>query len=338
MECLLSYIIPAYNAASYIGRCLDSILSLPIENSLYEIIVIDDCSIDNTRDITRNYTDKHPFIYLLCQSENHKQGAARNRGLEVAKGKYVAFIDADDIVKKGIAVALERAQRENLDICFYGMQHEKTDGSYREVKYAMPSDIIVDGFQFLNTYLDMDVNGPTKGVFLRKVIVENNLSFVEDMRWEDGDFCLKLYSYAKSIGNIEEIGYVYKRNEKSTSLQPSASSLIDRLHLGVRTIEFVMAHNTNLNAGAEIIMTDVQYRYIHDVLRLRNLSKYTAKENRALSKALSKNECITLKPYATSSWEKFYLSHPMSAQFPLAVICPMAAAGRSIMSFIRKHK
>lgn len=338
MDCQLSYIIPAYNAAQYINRCLDSILNLPLDRNGYDVIVIDDCSIDGTREIVKTYVEKYSNITLLCQRENHKQGAARNRGLDIAKGEYVAFIDADDIVRHGIVEALGRARRENLDICFYGMQHEKMDGSFRIVKYAMPNNIVVDGFHFLNTYLDMDVNGPTKGVFRRKIIVENNLSFVEDMRWEDGDFCLKLYSYAKSIANVDEIGYVYMRNEKSTSLQPAASSLIDRLRLGVRTIEFVKANNANLNAGTDIIMSDVQYRYIHDVLRLRNLSKYTAKENRTLCRVLSNKECITLKPFATSSWEKFYLSHPMLAQFPLAVICPMAAIGRSIMSFIRKHK
>ncbi len=335
MDYNLSYIIPAYNAVSYIDRCIDSILALPIKNG-YEIIVIDDCSTDSTREIVNSYTIKYPFVHLICQSENHKQGAARNRGLEIAKGEYVAFIDADDVVENGVAIALERALKEELDICFYGMKHEKADGTYREVKYDMPTDIVVTGFQFLNTYLDMDVNGPTKGVFRRKMIADNHLIFVENIQWEDGDFCLKLYSYANSIGNISNIGYVYKRNEKSTNFSPSYSALIARLKLGLRMIAFVKDNKDNLSKGAEIILSDVQHRYVHDVIRVRNLSKYSVSDNFKVSNALLEEDRIILYDYAYSKWEKNYLRHPILAKILLAVICPMASSIRFILTIIRR--
>ena len=338
MDCLLSFIIPAYNAANYVSRCLDSILSLHLSDNSFEIIVIDDYSSDNTREIVKTYTAGYPFIQLLCQNANHRQGAARNRGISVAKGKYIAFIDADDIVKEGVSKALNRAIKEDLDICFYGMQHEKSDGIYREVKWNMPVDVVVDGVQFLNNYLDMDINGPTRGVFRKNLIVDNQLTFIEDVHWEDGDFCLKLYSYAKRIGNIENIGYVYKRNEQSTCLNPDSSALIDQLKLGVRLIDFVTLQGEKLHKGKEEILTDVKYRYVHNVLRLRNLSKYTAKENRSLCRALTKRDLTLLKPFALSIWETIYLSCPSLAQMPLFFICPFASLGRLIVTNIRKSK
>ncbi len=338
MDCLLSFIIPAYNAANYISRCLDSILSLHMSDNSFEIIVIDDYSSDKTREIVKTYTAKYPFIQLLCQNANHRQGAARNRGISAAKGKYIAFIDADDIVKEGVSEALNRAIKKNLDICFYGMLHEKSDGTYREVKWNMPVDIIVDGILFLNNYLDMDVNGPTRGVFKRSLMLNNLLTFVEDMRWEDGDFCVKLYSYAQRISNIEGIGYVYMRNEQSTSLKQTSSSLIDQLKLAVRLIDFVTTQGEKLQNGKAMILEEVQYRYVHNVLRLRNLSKYTAKENRSLCRALTKRDLTLLKPFALSFWETIYLSCPSLAQMLLFVICPIASLGRLIVTNIRKSK
>ena len=335
MDCCLSYIIPAYNAAPYIARCIDSILACTVKNG-YEIIVIDDYSTDQTREIVNTYTTLYPFVHLICQSENHKQGAARNRGLEIAKGEYVAFIDADDIVENGVAIALERALQEKLDICFYGMKHEKTDGTYREVRYDMPTDIIVTGFQFLNTYLDMDVNGPTKGVFRRKMITNHHLTFVENVQWEDGDFCLKLYSYADSIGNISDIGYIYKRNEESTNFSSSYSALIARLKLGLRMVAFVKDNKDNLSKGAEIILSDVRYRYVHNVIRIRNLSKYSVSDNFKVCNALLEEDRKILYDFANSKWEKVYLLYPSLAKFLLTAICPIASFIRSVLTFIRR--
>ena len=75
----ISFIIPAYNASGTIVRCLDSIYVLPIDESDYEVIVIDDCSTDNTVEIVKQFAVKHSNLVLLQQVENHRQGTARNR-------------------------------------------------------------------------------------------------------------------------------------------------------------------------------------------------------------------------------------------------------------------
>ena len=336
MNRLISFIIPAYNAEKYISRCLDSIISLPINAEYLEIVVVDDCSSDGTMRVLEDYAKQYSNIHVLRQKANHRQGAARNKGVLEAKGKYVAFIDADDMVEEGVVIALQRALREELDICFYGMKHEKADGTFREVAWTMPSDITIDGFTFLNSYLDMDVNGPTRGVFKRQMILENHLTFVENIQWEDGDYCLKLYSLAKSIGNVEANGYVYKRNLSSTNFALSYRTLIDRLRLGLRMIDFVNTNKANLTTGAEIILTDVRYRYIHDVVRLRNLSKYSSIDNIKVSYALQRDEWKALQSFAISPWERLYLWNPKCAQVILFFICPLAFIGRKTIAKIRK--
>lgn len=93
-EPFVSIIVAVYNRAREIGACLDSLLSLAYPESRYEIIVVDDGSRDNTADVVSGYDVK-----LITLSENHGQSAARNRGVEAAKGEIVAFIDSDCIAE-----------------------------------------------------------------------------------------------------------------------------------------------------------------------------------------------------------------------------------------------
>lgn len=89
--CLLSIIIPNYNNGKFLNRCLDSILSAKEQN--IEVIVIDDGSIDNSVQVLQKYNDYRLTYYTQA---NKGVSATRNRGIELAKGKYITFCDADD--------------------------------------------------------------------------------------------------------------------------------------------------------------------------------------------------------------------------------------------------
>ena len=88
-----SIIIPVYNTVEYLRECLDSVLNQTQKE--IEIILVDDGSDDGSLEICREYADRYPFITLLQQNHLY-QGTARNRGLEIAAGKYVYFMDSDD--------------------------------------------------------------------------------------------------------------------------------------------------------------------------------------------------------------------------------------------------
>lgn len=87
----VSVIIPAYNAAKHIGQAVDSVLAQTYTD--YEVIVVDDGSTDNTRDVLKPYEDRIRYIW----QENQERSAARNQGIGLAQGEYVAFLDADDL-------------------------------------------------------------------------------------------------------------------------------------------------------------------------------------------------------------------------------------------------
>lgn len=92
---LVSVITPVYNAGSVIGATLESIFKQTYSD--IEIVLVDDCSSDNSEEVIKGYMETHPNIVYFKQPTNQGAGAARNKALELARGQYVAFLDADDL-------------------------------------------------------------------------------------------------------------------------------------------------------------------------------------------------------------------------------------------------
>ena len=92
----VSVIIPVYNTEKYLEECLKSVINQTLK--VIEIICIDDGSTDNSPDILKEYSEKDGRIRIYSQT-NKGQGAARNRGIDLAKGEYVYFIDSDDFME-----------------------------------------------------------------------------------------------------------------------------------------------------------------------------------------------------------------------------------------------
>jgi teichuronic acid biosynthesis glycosyltransferase TuaG len=95
VEGLVSVIMPIYNAEKYLTETLNSIFNQDYKN--IEIILVDDCSKDNSAKMIADFQKRHPEIVYYLQEKNMGAGAARNKALELAKGQYVAFLDSDDI-------------------------------------------------------------------------------------------------------------------------------------------------------------------------------------------------------------------------------------------------
>ena len=118
-EILLSIIVPAYNASSCICRCLDSLLDQNFHHKI-EIIVVNDGSTDDTLVILDDYKKRYPDFFIIISKENAGVVSARNAGLDIAKGTWIYFCDADDyIVKDGLSYTMDRFIDDQIDICTF---------------------------------------------------------------------------------------------------------------------------------------------------------------------------------------------------------------------------
>ena len=92
---LVSIIMPSYNTAEYIEESIKSVQNQIYEN--WELIIVDDCSTDNTDDILKKYIESDKRIHYLKNEKNSGAAVSRNRALREAKGKWIAFLDSDDL-------------------------------------------------------------------------------------------------------------------------------------------------------------------------------------------------------------------------------------------------
>jgi len=236
---IVSFIIPAYNAAEYITRCLDSIFALKLPKEEFEVIVVDDCSTDETLKTIDDYRlkigDCH-FI-LLRQDVNQRQGAARNRGVSIAKGKYIVYIDSDDEASGGIVKAIELAEENHLDMVAFHSQKVDENGNigeYAILPYA--DDDVFTGIQ-LQTEHPFWFTGPVAYVYQKAFIKKVNYPFEEGVLYEDSDYVNNHLYRAQRMGYVGECGYIIHYNSTSTTHSMSYKHVADYFLLGTRMLK-----------------------------------------------------------------------------------------------------
>ena len=144
----VSFVVPMYNAYKYIGDCIESILSQGIEQSRYEIIVIDDGSIDNGVEVVKRYG----FVRYYRQ-DNKGQSSARNKGIELARGKYLCFIDSDDmLISNSIRSCLDIAIGNELDMITYEIARVSPDMKDKINISSNTLEAIMDGCEYIEKY------------------------------------------------------------------------------------------------------------------------------------------------------------------------------------------
>lgn len=121
---LVSIITPAYNAAAYIAETIESVLAQTYTN--WEMLIVNDCSKDNTAEIVQSYAAKDKRIKLINLKQNSGAAAARNTAIQNAKGRYIAFLDSDDLWKKEkLQKQIEFMQQNRYAFTFTNYQYLK---------------------------------------------------------------------------------------------------------------------------------------------------------------------------------------------------------------------
>ncbi|HFK3172494.1 glycosyltransferase family 2 protein [Proteus mirabilis] len=124
---LISIIMPSYNSGEYIRKSIDSVLNQSYKN--FELIIIDDCSSDNTVDIITSYQDKR--IKLLKNETNQGAGITRNKGLLLSNGRFICFLDSDDTWRPDkLEKQLTFMLSNNIDFCFSAYDRVSEDNTF----------------------------------------------------------------------------------------------------------------------------------------------------------------------------------------------------------------
>lgn len=231
---LASFIIPAYNASTTIVRCLESIYTLGLSEQEFEVICIDDCSKDNTIEVIEQYAKQHTNLTLLSQTENHRQGAARNRGVAIAKGKYIVYVDSDDESDKGVVQAFKMAEEHNLDMVAMHFVNVDEHGNIFE-KESIKLDGVFSGIE-MQTQQAYWCSGPVPYVYDAAFLKNVKYPFTEDVLFEDADYVNVHLYHAKRMMYNPVCSYRVHYNSQSTTHTSSFKHVADYLLLGTRML------------------------------------------------------------------------------------------------------
>ena len=213
----ISVIIPAYNASENIRECLDSIINQTYKD--LEIIVVDDCSKDDTFKILKDYASRDKRILVVKNAINLGAGGSRNVGLSIATGDYVTFVDSDDFLDLDTYREVNDAIIDNNfpDIVRFEQSSFLEVGALR-INIDFFTNNVYNGVEgVLNPkvsqrYVALETPGVCNKVFKRKLIGDTR--FVEDKKWEDYPFCTFLLGKAnKVVFTVSDgCGYNYRHS------------------------------------------------------------------------------------------------------------------------------
>lgn len=141
---LVSIVTPSYKAAKLIGDTIQAIQAQTYAN--WELIIVDDCSPDNTVDVISQYAQQDSRIKLIVQAQNAGPAEARNRGLCEAEGRYIAFCDADDMwVPEKLSIQLAAMSAKRAPLSFTGLRRISEDSSQVGRYIGVPESITYEG-------------------------------------------------------------------------------------------------------------------------------------------------------------------------------------------------
>lgn len=213
---LVSIIMPAYNAEKTITKAISSVLEQ--DYKCIELVVVNDGSKDKTSNICMSISDSR--IRLINQNNLGLSGA-RNTGLNAAKGKYISFIDSDDWVDTNfISLLVENAENSQSELTICGMTREHpTYSQHISFKQSSSYNNCLDNIPFLSLFEGGLINSCCNKLYLRNLIIKNNLSFSGKALVEDIEFNIKYLQLVKQVRTIVECPYHYLMNGNSlTSL------------------------------------------------------------------------------------------------------------------------
>ena len=241
----ISLIIPVYNVEQYLPECLDSCINQTLNE--IEILCIDDCSKDGSVKIIKKYCKKDPRIKLISHDVNKGLGAARNTGIENARGEYIWFIDSDDFIDlNSCQLFYDNAHNNNCDLLLFqgkSFYDDKKGRTYIIDDYY--NDFLKNKNFSIKDYKYNGENIPVSAcMYISRLSFLKNFSFREKVYYEDTDFSPILFWSASSIRSIPYSAYNRRVTPNSITQSPmSEKKLFDKLAVCKSLKNFIISNN-----------------------------------------------------------------------------------------------
>lgn len=330
-EIKISIIVPMYNAASSIERCLKSILRQSYEN--IEIILINDGSVDNSLEVASKLAASDSRLHII-NIKNQGVSNARNIGIDTSNGDYIIFVDSDDYIDlKMIEILVDYIERYKADVVVYDPVFESVKGEYiKTVTKNIQPDVLLTRNEIVSKVLpwiygntlgqeqafeiakkkqkDLYIdcyNAPWQAVYKKDLV--NDIRFNKFLNiYEDLLFNVNIYAKCQTIVYCEQAMYHYICN--------NSNSLATKYHdnyIEMKTLLFhLMNNNVDENLLPNSLKSDLEYRIVEDLLSIL-INETKGKNNR-------KAQIQRIKKYIDDEQIKNAISNKKSKKLTLNLI------------------
>lgn len=265
---LFSVVIPCYNAQDHVDHALSSVTGQTLGNDMYEIIAVNDASTDDTLAVLNGWKDRYPdTIKVITYDENLRQGGARNRAIREAKGEYICFLDADDLMEpdalETFMTGIGNGEADIVTAKFKVINGYSSSVSVKpEYAHAIPAvEKVFDPETNMEEYIDFDLGFVWSSVYRRKMIIDNEVWFPEHLAYEDVYWQRLIKFYAKKACLIDAVTHDYFVHPGSTMNSRNAKHHINRLTCYEMLLEAYEQRGI-LKQYSDIILKDAIETYV----------------------------------------------------------------------------
>ena len=299
----ISFIVPVYNAAQYIRRCVETIYMQDLSLDDFEIILIDDGSLDDSKNIIDEIARENNNVTAVSQ-ENGGAAASRNKGLDLASGAYVCFVDADDfLIPHTIHNVLNEAEQKSAEVCTYIMISEKDPNMITFPKSHIEFGQVVTGEEILLN--NVGKSSVCSSLYSLELIKSNNIKFTEGITSQDVDFNMHIYIYANRVILTKYICYYYYNNEQSAtsviSLERKIKLLRDTICVNINYKNLSQWPQTS-NALKKYFLKRSSSATVGVLLALIRDHNITKQDKESLLNMLVQNDLYPIK-HRTLTWK-----------------------------------
>lgn len=308
---LLSVVVPIYNVALFLDTCLESVRAQGFSADELQVIMVDDGSTDGSGLIAEKWAYRHKNFHLVSQPNKGLSGA-RNTGIRHTTGKYLVFLDSDDIVPphayRNMVALLEKSGSDFVTGAVHRFKtHSKASWAWQRTAKLHNETrmrlVLAKNPEYIRDAV------PWNKIYRRSFFMKSGIAFPEGRVYEDIATTPKLYSLASSFDVYGNLAYYWRFNPNGISLGVNVAKQFDRLHNLGDSEKFLKAHNApdHVLAEYEFFCIDYNLRRI-----LLDAWKYKPDERRSIVEA----SCHFAKKLNPADFDR--ISQPLQEVIALA--------------------
>lgn len=269
---ILSIVIPVYNVEKYIVKCLDSIYSQGADGSLFQVIIVNDGTKDNSIELIKDVIDQNENCTLINQ-QNQGLSGARNTGLKAAQGKYVWFVDSDDeIVSGSLTPILDLLKDREEDVVAYNVfikdeaTGNKRKGSPFAVRYT--DDFYERSYPGEQALGQFHKGLVQRYMLNREFMYENKLEFLPGIWYEDDQLLVRLFCFNKNIYVSSICSYCYLQRHSGSIMSTVSIRSVNDSYKIIDSWNAFLQSNEIMGLSKRWVFYNI-YRYYDYILSLQ---------------------------------------------------------------------